>query len=163
MEKQNKKETKQEFRHIVRISNTDLDGNKRIFMALRKIKGINFMMANAVCSVAGINKMKKTGELSEEEVKKIEEVIKNPKELPSWMFNRKRDPETGKNIHLISAELDFVNENDIKIMKKIKCYRGVRHMFGLPVRGQRTKSNFRKNKGKVLGVKLKPGVKKGKV
>ena len=49
-------------------------------------------------------------------------------------------------------------------MKKIKCYKGVRHMLDLPVRGQRTKSNFRKNKGKVhLGVKRKAGVKGGRV
>jgi small subunit ribosomal protein S13 len=48
------------------------------------------------------------------------------------------------------------------MMKKIRSYKGMRHAYGLPVRGQRTKSKFRKNKGKVKGVKRKSGVKQGK-
>jgi small subunit ribosomal protein S13 len=52
--------------------------------------------------------------------------------------------------------LKFAKENDVKMMKKIKSYRGLRHQWSLPVRGQRTKSNFRRNKGKgSLGVKRK--------
>jgi len=155
---------KKEFKQIVRICNTDLDGSRHIFMELQKIKGISFMFSCAVCRANNINLFKKTGELSDEEISKIEETIKNPEgKLPSWLFNRRRDPETGKDIHLISADLDFTKDSDIKKMKMIKCYRGIRHMFGLPVRGQRTKSNFRKNKGKVkLGVQRRPGAKKGK-
>ena len=69
------------------------------------------------------------------------------------MLNRKHDPESGQDRHLLVAELDFEKDNDIKRMKMIRSYRGLRHMFGYPVRGQRTRSNFRKNKGKVMGVK----------
>jgi len=55
-------------------------------------------------------------------------------------------------MHLVTSELDFAKSNDIRLLKKIKAYRGVRHMYGLPVRGQRTRSNFRRNKGKPMGV-----------
>ena len=59
-----------------------------------------------------------------------------------------------------TSDLRFIQDNDIKMMKKIKSYKGIRHMFRLPVRGQCTRSNFRKNKGKGMGVKRKG--KKGK-
>ena len=55
-------------------------------------------------------------------------------------------------MHLLTGNLTFYKENDIKRMKKIKSLKGMRHQKGLPVRGQRTKSHFRKNKGKVVGV-----------
>ena len=64
---------------------------------------------------------------------------------------------------MTGTTLSFTQDNDIKMMKKIKSYKGVRHILGQPVRGQRTKSNFRKNKGKVLGVKRKEGTKPGRV
>lgn len=158
-------ERKEEFKHLVRIVNTDLDGNKQIATALRKIKGIGCQFANAVCFLANVNKAKKTGYLSDDEMKKLDDVIKNPDKygMPVWMFNRQKNYEDAANMHLILADLDFTKDNDIKRMKKIKCYRGMRHAFGLPVRGQRTKSNFRKSKGKVLGVKRKAGAKAGKV
>jgi small subunit ribosomal protein S13 len=56
----------------------------------------------------------------------------------------------------------FTKDNDIKLMRKIKSYKGTRHSAGQPVRGQRTKSNFRKSKGKVMGVKRKAGAKSGR-
>jgi len=74
-----------------------------------------------------------------------------------------RDLETGEDLHLVGPDLKFTREQDVKMMIKIKSYRGVRHMFGLPVRGQRTKSSFRK--GRTVGVvrkKIQPTKKKGK-
>jgi len=147
---------KGDFQHFVRILNTDLEGAKTLKNSLRKIKGVGFMFANAVCALAGINENKITGELTDEEAKKLEEIIKNPSKsgIPIWMLNRRKDNETGENKHLLTSDLDFTKENDIKTLKKIKAYRGIRHMFNLPVRGQKTKSNFRPNKGKArLGVK----------
>ena len=154
-----------EFKHIVRIANTDLDGNKSIYHALRKVKGINFMFSHMVCALAGIDKHKKAGYLSEEEINRISEVIKNPLKFgaPEYMLNRRFDYTTGESTHLIGGDLKFTVESDIKRMKMIKCYRGIRHALGLPVRGQRTRSNFRKNKGKVLGVQRRKGTKSGKV
>lgn len=154
----------QEFKHLVRIANTDLDGNKPLYYALTKIKGIGYIFANAILSATKIERKKKTGYLTDGEVKLIDDILKNPlkHKLPAWLFNRKRDFESGDDSHLTGGDLDFYKENDIKLMKKIKCYKGVRHIYGLPVRGQRTKSNFRKNKGKVMGVKRRKGMKTGR-
>ena len=158
-------EQKQELKYFVRIANADLDGNKPIYKALTKIKGINFTFSNAICNVAEIEKTKKTGYLTDAEAAKIDEIIKYPLKfnVPFWLLNRKRDSEDGIDKHLIGTTLTFTQDNDIKMMRKIKSYKGIRHMLGLPVRGQRTRSNFRKNKGKVLGVKRKGGAKAGRV
>jgi len=146
------------FKYFVRIVNTDLDGNKNIGSALRKIKGVSFMFSNMLCSLAGVDKMAKAGYLKDEEVKKLDDVLNNISNynVPSWMLNRRKNFEDGKDYHIVTGNLSFAEENDIKRMKKIRSYRGVRHGIGLPVRGQRTKSNFRKNKGKAsLGVAKK--------
>lgn len=152
-------EEKKDFKHIVRIANTDLDGNKQIINALRKIKGIDFMFSNMACSMLGVDKSKKAGHLSSSEVTKFDDFLKDPKKygVPIWMLNRRMDVETGEDMHLLGSDLKFQKENDIKLLKKIKCYKGVRHSLGLPVRGQSTKSNFRqkKKKGSTLGVQRK--------
>ncbi len=146
---------KHEFRHLVRIANTDIDGNKKIQQGVLRIKGIGFMMSEAILAIAGIDKNRKAGELNDEDIKKIDDVLKNPSKIPSWMYNRRNDVVTGEDKHLIGSDLDFVKQEDIRNMKKIRSFRGVRHIRGLPVRGQKTRSNFRKNKGTVLGVKRK--------
>ena len=155
MQKENKPK---DVKYFVRIANTDLVGSKSIYHALRKIKGVSFMFANAICSVTNIEKSKKAGTLSESEIKKIDEVLKNPlkSNLKSWLFNRKKDYDSGENKHLLTSDLDFTKEFDIRRLQKIKSNKGLRHAWGLPLRGQKTKSNFRKNKRKgALGVKRK--------
>jgi small subunit ribosomal protein S13 len=147
--------------------NTDLIGSKPIIHSLQKIRGISFIFANAVCRTASVDPSQKAGLLLDAEVKKIEEIIQHPQKfmIPNWMLNRRRDPATGQDLHLVTGDLQFTHENDLKGMKKIKSYRGVRHMFNLPCRGQRTKSNFRKNKTKgkgSLGVKRRLDAKKGR-
>ena len=157
---------KDNFKYFVRIANTDLDGNKSIGNALKKIKGVGFMFSNMACNIAGVDKTIKVGYLDEEMIKKLDDILNNPSKYnaPSWMLNRRKNYEDGKDYHAITGNLSFVEENDIKLMKKIRWYRGVRHGMGLPVSGQRTKSNFRKSKGKVsLGViKKKEAPKSGK-
>jgi len=145
-----------DFKHIIRIANTDLDGNKPIGHALTKIKGIGQMLANSICLLGEIQRTKQTGVLSDPEIKKLNEIVKNPeKHFPVWMLNRRKDNATGEDKHLLISDLDFSQNNDIRSMQKIKCYRGMRHSAKLPCRGQRTRSNFRNNKGKVTGVKRK--------
>ncbi|MBU4308527.1 MAG: 30S ribosomal protein S13 [Nanoarchaeota archaeon] len=80
--------------------------------------------------------------------------MKNPK-LPEFLFNRLKDFETGENKYLVGSDLELKKEFDIKRLKKIKSYRGIRHAAGLPLRGQRTRSNFRKNRKKAGGIKKK--------
>ena len=144
---------------IIRIINTDLDGKIPIQKGLSKIRGVSFMFANALCNLLNLDKKKQSGSLSEEEIKKIEAVVKDPKDLPVWMLNRRKDMDTGKDKHLVGGEIRFVVDNDIKMMKKIKSYKGMRHAWGLPVRGQRTRGNFRH--GKSIGVQKK-AVQQGK-
>ena len=159
-------ETQQEFRHLVRIADADLNGNKVVHSELRRINGVSYMLSNALCNITGVNKFTKVGYLTDTEINKIDEVLKDPEKfgIPQWLFNRRKDPEDGVSRHVISSTLKFITDNDIKNMRRIKSYRGVRHSLALPVRGQRTRSNFRKNKGKVhLGVKKREGVKGGRV
>jgi small subunit ribosomal protein S13 len=146
-----------EFRHIVRVANTDIDGNKSIGMALLKIKGISFMYANALCKIAKVDSASKTGELGQEAIDRFSDILKDPHKhhVPLWMLNRQKDYETGEDGHLLTGDLDYAKSNDIKRLKMIRSYRGTRHTAGLPSRGQRTRSNFRKNKGKVTGVQRK--------
>ncbi len=153
----------QKFKHIVRIANVDIPGEKQLFISLLKIKGVGTNFASVICTLSDINKTMKTGELSDAQILKITEVLTKPIEngLPVWMVNRRKDFETGEDQHLLSGNLHFVKENDLKRLKKTKTLRGMRHQKKLPVRGQRTRSNFRRHKGKVVGVKRKgtPGKK----
>jgi len=154
-----------DFKYFVRIANTDLDGNKQISYALTKIKGVSYMLSNALCNIAHIDKAAKTGFLKDEQVKKIDSILADPLHfgLPIWMMNRRNNYEDGKDYHHITTDLTLAKENDIKRLKKIRSYRGIRHGLGLPLRGQRTKSNFRRNKGKgSLGVKKRAGAKSGR-
>ena len=146
-----------ELKYFVRIANTDLEGNKSISYALPKIKGIGYNFAMAICKVLNLDIDKKTGYLTEEEIKNINNIIKDPDKIPSWMYNRKKDIETGKNRLIIGSDLKLNKEFDIKRLKKIKSYVGMRHASGQPVRGQRTRSNFRK--GTAVGVIKKKIVK----
>ena len=150
-------ETK-DFKYIVRVANADLDGKKTLAHALTKIKGVGFSFSNAICITASVDKFKKTGELSQDELSRLNSVIKNMASLaPLWLLNRRADPEVGENRHLVGTDITVTLDKDIRGMKNIRSYKGFRHALGLPVRGQRTRSNFRRNKGKVVGVK-KPGV-----
>jgi small subunit ribosomal protein S13 len=137
---------------LVRILATDIEGKTNIYPGLTKIKGISWAFSNAICKKLNLPKNKKIGSLTEEEIKKLSEFIKNP-QVPTFMMNRKFDFETGENKHYIGSELDLQKEFDIKRLKKIKSYKGIRHAANLPVRGQRTKSHFRVNRKRSGGVK----------
>ena len=154
-----------DFRYIVRVANTDLDGKKPIKHTLMTIKGVGYAYSNMVCSLSGIDRNKRTGDLSEEEINRIDMIVRNPGSYgaPPWLFNHRKDADTGADMHFVSSDLQFSRENDIKMLKMIKTYRGLRHQWVQPVRGQRTRSNFRANKGKGLGVKRKKEAKKGRV
>ena len=153
----------QKINHIVRIANTDLVGNKAIRIALTKIKGVGNMYANMVCKLADINREKKAGLLDEKEITRLNDAVVNVSDkVPLWMKNRRNDIETGEDKHIITGDLHYTKEQDLRRLKKIRSYIGSRHAAGLPARGQRTQSNFRRNKGKAVGVKKKSG-KSGRV
>jgi len=140
-----------EFKHIVRIADTDLDGNKNLVFALTKIKGIGMRMARVIVNHLKLDPNQKLGTLDDENVKKLKKFIEEEIDsLFPWLLNRRKDPYTGKNMHLLSKDVDFAKMIDIERMIKIKCYRGVRHAKGKKVRGQRTRTTGRK--GRTVGV-----------
>lgn len=139
---------------IIRILSEDIEGGMKLYPGLAKIKGISWGLSNAVCRAMGLDKNRKIGSLTQEEIKKISEFMKSPK-IPDYLLNRRRDFATGKNKHLVGSDLELQTEFDIKRLKKIRSYRGIRHSAGLPVRGQRTRGNFRKNKRKGAGIRKK--------
>lgn len=140
---------------IVRILSKDIEGKMKVYPGLTKIKGISWAMSNAICKTLKIQEDKKIGALSEEDIKKISEFLKKPDKIPCFLLNRKFDLETGENKHLIGTDLELRKEFDIKRLKKIKSYKGLRHSSNLPLRGQRTKSNFRRNRRKSVGINKK--------
>jgi len=144
-----------EFRHIIRIADTDLDGTQKVGFALLNIKGVGIGLANAIVKNAGIAEEARLGFISDAELEKIEDILKTPSKygLPNWLLNRSKDIETGRGIHQIGSELVLQTKTDIDRMKGIKSWRGFRHAHGLKVRGQRTKTTGRK--GKAVGVKKK--------
>jgi len=142
------------FKYIVRLANTDLDGHRPLAYALTDIKGVGRRTALSIVRMVGFDPKRRIGDLSDEEVEKLAEVLSElSNRLPGWHMNRQRDYETGKNIHLISADVDVYRNDDINRLKKIRCYRGIRHETGQKVRGQRTRSNGRT--GLTLGVSRK--------
>ena len=145
----------QEYRHILRIMGTDVHGTLKTVYALTAIKGINMSLSSAILKKAEVNPDVRVGFLTETELKKIEEIIKDPTRygLPTWLFNKRKNAETGKDIHLIRADLLLRTKTDIDEAKAMRSWRGYRHAYGLKVRGQRTKTTGRA--GKALGVKKK--------
>ncbi len=155
-----KEKSKKDYFSIIRIKQTDIPGNKKILVGLTYIKGISWSVSNAMCKILNLDPERKIVDLDKKEIAQIEEFLKNPA-LPKFLLNRRKDFETGEDSHLIGAELDMKKEFDIRRLKKIRSYRGLRHAFGHPVRGQRTKAHFRaKGKKKAIGVQTKKTGKK---
>jgi small subunit ribosomal protein S13 len=139
---------------IIRFAETNIDGAKVVEESIRRIDGISFMLSRAIAKKLSLSG-KKFGDLSEKDLKLLEDAIANPMSIgiPRWMINHSNEPVTGKDKHLTASQLDFTTKMDINELKKMKCYKGVRHIQGQPVRGQRTRSSFRK--GKSVGVRRK--------
>lgn len=147
---------------IVRIFQTDIPGSKNVYTGLTRIKGVSWSIANAICVKCNIDKKRKVETLSKEEIQKIEETIKNH-DFPAFLLNRRNDFVSGKDLHITGSTLDLNKELDIKRLKKIRSFRGLRHATGQPTRGQRTRSHFRTNRKRGVGVKVKakPTIKTG--
>jgi small subunit ribosomal protein S13 len=151
-----------QVKQIVRVAKVDIDGNKNLIQALTKIRGVGTSLSSAICNLYKIDQNTKIGSLPEDQVKKLEQAIENPLKagIPLFMINKKKDVITGKDLHIITSDLKLGTEFDIKRLKKIKSYKGIRHAQGQPVRGQKTKAHFRS--GKSVGVKKKKAsIKKG--
>ncbi|BFI76414.1 30S ribosomal protein S13 [Sulfurisphaera ohwakuensis] len=143
----------QQFKYIVRLFGQDVDGTMKVPYALAMVKGIGYNTARAIVFKLGLDKDRRLGELSDEDIKKIENYLTDKKilEVPNWMYNRRKDYESGIDMHLVTSDLIFYVRNDIEREKKIKSWRGVRHSLGLKVRGQRTRTTGRT--GVTVGVR----------
>ena len=142
-----------EYRHMLRIAGKDIEGSKKIIIALSQIKGIGYNLSQTILQSLNINSNMRIGFLTEKEVSDIEAAIKNPSliGIPNWYFNRRKDSDSGSDKHLLTSDLDFTISNDIEREKTVYSWRGYRHMFGLRVRGQCTRTTGRK--GGAVGVK----------
>ena len=118
-----------------RILGVDIPNNKKIEYALRYIYGIGPTRARHIVDESGLNPDMRSHELSEEQLNKITHII------------------TDRN-YLIEGDLRREKTANLKRLMSIRCYRGIRHQRGLPVRGQRTNTNARTRKGarKTVGV-----------
>ncbi|HJJ35064.1 MULTISPECIES: 30S ribosomal protein S13 [Methanocorpusculum] len=140
-----------ELKYFVRIINTDLDGTQPVQLALTGIKGIGLHAALVIARRAGVDVRATMGLLGDDDVAAIEEQVKAyPASVPKWMVNRPVDVYSGEPKHLYGSDLSLAKDDDINLMKKMRCYRGIRHENGLKVRGQRTKATGRF--GKIVGV-----------
>ena len=142
---------------MIRLHNTNVQGDRKIAYALLAIKGMGRRYSNIVVKKAGIDLNKRAGELSTEEIDNIVKVMSEPMKykIPKWFLNRRNDRKTGEFSHELSNNLDQKLREDFERLKKIKCNRGLRHQWGLKVRGQHTKTTGRK--GKTVGVSHKRG------
>jgi len=153
-QKTSKDEKKDDFQYIVRLSNTDVDGEKKLIYGLNSIKGIGLHLATLISDETNIDRNLKIGKLTDKQIEKLQNAIDNVQQIaPKWMLNHRKDMEVGKDIHLIGSEIDMKLRDEINTMKKIRSYKGIRHERGLRARGQRTRGNNRT--GLTLGVSKK--------
>lgn len=112
---------------MARIAGVDIPRNKRIEISLTYIHGIGRQSANKILSELSINKNVRAFELSDEQINAIRKLIDSS--------------------YTVEGDLRRLVQSNIKRLMDLGCYRGLRHRKGLPVRGQRTKTNSRTRKG----------------
>lgn len=139
-------------RDIVRVVDVDLDGTKPLHRALLRIKGIgtNFavMVERVFSEEAGIDPSTPLGNIPEDKIPLLEDIIHNPIKhgIPAWAVNTQKDLGTGEDKHIVGVDLEVKEREILKREADMGSYRGLRRVWGLKVRGQRTKSKGRKNK-----------------
>ncbi len=129
---------------MARILGVDIPGEKRIDVSLRYVYGIGPSNSNVILQKAGIDPSIRAKNLTEQQLSQIAHAIQEGK-------------------YVIEGDLRRELGMNLKRLQAIKCYRGVRHLRGLPVRGQRTSTNARTRKGprKTVGVQRNPDAKTG--
>ena len=122
-----------------------MDGKQKIMFALTSIKGIGRRFANLICKKANVDMNKRAGELSAQELENLMFIVANPRQfkIPDWFLNRKKDYKDERYSQVVSNALDM----------KLRNHQGLRHYWGLRVRGQHTKTTGRR--GRTVGVSKK--------
>eukprot|EP00353_Schmidingerella_taraikaensis_P010711 CAMPEP_0185567550 /NCGR_PEP_ID=MMETSP0434-20130131/793_1 /TAXON_ID=626734 ORGANISM="Favella taraikaensis, Strain Fe Narragansett Bay" /NCGR_SAMPLE_ID=MMETSP0434 /ASSEMBLY_ACC=CAM_ASM_000379 /LENGTH=153 /DNA_ID=CAMNT_0028181809 /DNA_START=25 /DNA_END=486 /DNA_ORIENTATION=+ len=134
-----------DFKYMLRILGTNVDGRQKVMFALTAISGIGRRLSNILCKKAEIDMNKRAGELTEEEIDTLVTILKNPRQfkIPDWFLNRQKDITDGKTSQIYSNGLLTKLREDLELLKKIRAHRGLRHYWGLKVRGQHTKTSGR--------------------
>ncbi|KAI0024951.1 ribosomal protein S13 [Xylariomycetidae sp. FL0641] len=148
---------KTNFNFILRLLNTNIYGKEKVMFAMTQIKGVGRRYSNLVCKKADVDLNKRAGELTSEELERIVTILQNPTQykIPTWFLNRQRDITDGKNSQVLANGVDSKLRDDLERLKKIRAHRGLRHYWGLRVRGQHTKTTGRR--GRTVGVSKKKG------
>lgn len=123
---------------MARLLGVDLPRNKKMSIALRAIYGVGPKVAAEVLTVVGIDGNRSSNEITEEEVQQIRTALEN---------------------YTVEGDLRREVALNIKRLKDLGCYRGIRHRRGLPVRGQRTHTNARTRKGPAVAIAGKKSIK----
>lgn len=128
------------------LLNTNVDGKIKVQYALTTIRGVGRRYANLVLKKADVDLSKRAGELTQEELERIVTILQNPTEykIPAWFLNRQKDIVDGKDYHVLANNLESKLRDDLERLKKIRSHRGIRHFWGLRVRGQHTKTTGRR-------------------
>lgn len=137
-----------DFQHILRILNTNVDGRQKVMFALTAVKGVGRRFSNLICKKAEIDINKRAGELKPDEIERLVAIIQNPLQfkIPQWFLNRQKDIRTGKFSQITSNILETKLREDIERLKKMRSHRGLRHWWGVRVRGQHTKTTGRRGR-----------------
>ncbi len=119
----------------------DLPGDVKVPYALSRIRGVGINLAIALCKQLGIDPSLRLGEIDDAKIESLERVLRDKKHatLPLWFKNRRSDTIESEDMHLIGSDLLMGVRGDVELVKRIKCWKGVRHSLGLKVRGQRTR------------------------
>merc|ERR1712113_76620 len=106
----------QNFQHILRMCNTNVDGRQKVMYALTAIKGIGPRLSNLICKKCDIPLSKRAGELTTDEVNKIVAVLGNPLQfkVPAWFLNRRKDFKDGKSTQKYANFLDQALREDLE-------------------------------------------------
>ena len=144
------------LRGIVRIAGKDMKGGIPLRRALLRVRGFSHttsrVVADVVAKEAGINPEEKVGKFSDEQIEAIDKILSEVHKhgIPKYLLNRRKDTETGEDIHVIMNDLIFTLRQDVEREKKLYTWKGYRHAYGQKVRGQKTRNTGRK--GMALGV-----------
>jgi small subunit ribosomal protein S13 len=160
-----KKRESKDFRGIVRVAGQDLRGHLTLAAALCKVKGIGYNLAANLTIVArnelGIDAKELVGNFKDEDLEKLEALVKDPAAhgVKPFLLNRQSDPFKGGARHVVGTDLIFARRQDIEKIKRSRTWRGWRHQLGQKVRGQHTRTTGRR--GMSVGV-LKKAAKQQK-
>ncbi len=139
-----------EFSNLLRLIGTSIEGHRTLAFGLSTIRGVGRRLARAIVEIAhredpSIDARMRIGQLTEAQQKRLVEMIADPVKfgIPTWMVNRQKDLRTGVDRHISGTDLELMMKFDVDRMKRTRSWKGIRHMYGLKVRGQRTRTTGR--------------------